>query len=1090
MNKKISLFNKWMVLFVLFCGFILSNPPIASADSNNSDPNNVSDDLLQQEIEISGQVTDAESGEPLPGVNIVVEGTTTGATTDMDGNYTLEAPSNATLVYSFVGYQQQTIEVNGREEINIQLQPAITELEEVVAVGYATRQAGEVTGSVSSVNTEDLAEMAAVDASETLRGNVSGVSIQESNTPGEGASIRIRGLGTINDNNPLWVVDGVPGAHVNPNNIESISILKDAAAQAIYGARAANGVVLVTTKSGQKNQETQINVNVRRGITSNTNSYDLLNTREYGEMLWLMAENEGIDDYSHVQYGSGSEPEIPNYILPAGADEADHSLYDHQMIHEDGDDTYIIMKANKEGTDWLDEADRNATYQEYSVDLSGGNETTNYAFQAGYLQEEGVLKYTGYDRYNLRANVTTNPIEWLEVGEKIGVTYSEDYGYQNNNQEGSAISWTYRMQPIVPVYDIMGNFAGSRAEGAGNAQNAMFVLHSNRHDRSKDLNASGNAYATATIMEGLSLKTLFGFDYNASSSRDLGYVEKAHAERGQYKGLSESDWFGLQWNWSNTLEYSNTFAEVHDLTIMLGTEAIDNNSRWRGGSRTQFFSGNPIYMQLDAGVQNQTNWGNLSEWALFSQFARVNYTFADKYLLEGVVRRDGSSRFSEDNRYGVFPAFSAGWRVTNESFMAGTDNWLDFLKLRVGYGETGNDRIGNYNSFTTFASSLGAAQWNGGGSYYPISGAASGGGTSGFKRSAFGNPNVLWEATKTSNLGFDATIFNNFDITFDLWQRVTSDMLYPKRIPDVLGQASAPSVNVGEMKNTGFDIELGYNGSGLNEELKYNISLNVSHYKNEIVQLSGQEDEFMEGSYFREMLYTRAETGTQYPEFYGYIVDGIFQTQAEADAHPSAFGEDGDYNEPGHFKYRDVNGDGVINADDRTYIGDPHPDFTAGLNFNASYKGFSLRANFYTSYGNEMVNYVRRWIDFNQFLGNRSERRLYESWGSPYLDNNENAEMPKAEQNDNGSQVPSTYFVEDASYLRLENLRVSYDLNRLFEGEGFRNIRIFGQATNLFTITSYTGLDPEVNTSGINKGVDRGAWPTPRQIMFGVNVGL
>ncbi|MBS3772105.1 MAG: SusC/RagA family TonB-linked outer membrane protein, partial [Bacteroidales bacterium] len=865
MNRKISFYNKWMVLFVLFCGFIFSSPLLASADSNSSDLNTTSGDALQQEIEITGTVTDAESGEPLPGVNIVVEGTTIGTTTDMDGNYTLEAPADATLVFSFVGYQQQSIEVEGQQEINVELQQAVQQLEEVVAVGYATRQAGEVTGSVSSVQTEDLAEMAAVNASETLRGNVSGVTIQESNTPGEGASIRIRGMGTINNNDPLWVVDGVPGGNVNPNEIESISILKDAAAQAIYGARAASGVVLVTTKSGQKGQKTQINVNVRSGISRNVSSYDLLNTQEYGEMLWLMAENEG-EEPDHPQYGSGDEPQIPDYILPTGASEGevDHSNYDNQMIHEDGDDTYLIMKANKEGTDWMDVVTRDAIYQEYTIDMTGGGEATSYAFQMGYLEEEGIMKHTSYDRFNLRSNVSVEPTDWLEVGEKIGVTYGRDAGFQADNSEASAVSWTYRMQPIVPVYDIEGNFAGTRAEGMGNAQNPMFNLYSNRHDWNKSLNASGNVFADASVFEDLSFRTQLGFDYNASQGRNLGYVEKAHAERGTYRGLSESDWFGLQWTWSNTLEYSSTFADIHDLTVLAGTEAVENISRWRGGSRDEFFSGNPLYMQLDAGVQNQTNYGNTSEWALFSVFGRVNYSLADKYLLEGVIRRDGSSRFGTDNRYGVFPAFSAGWRLSNEPFMAWADNWLDFLKLRVGYGETGNDRIGNYNSFTTFASSLGAGFWAGGGSYYPISGNNTGGGAAGFKRDAFGNPNVLWEATKTTNLGLDATVFDNFDVKIDLWQRVTEDMLYPKRIPDVLGQASAPSINVGEMKNVGLDVELGYQGTALNDELTYNVAVNVSHYRNEIVKLSNVEEEFMEGWYYRDMVYTRAEEGTQF----------------------------------------------------------------------------------------------------------------------------------------------------------------------------------------------------------------------------------
>jgi hypothetical protein len=314
-------------------------------------------------------------------------------------------------------------------------------------------------------------------------------------------------------------------------------------------------------------------------------------------------------------------------------------------------------------------------------------------------------------------------------------------------------------------------------------------------------------------------------------------------------------------------------------------------------------------------------------------------------------------------------------------------------------------------------------------------------------------------------------------------------MLYPKQIPMVLGRASAPSVNVGEMKNNGFDIQLGYTNSALNGELKYDVSFDVSHYKNEIVKLSDNEDEFLSGSSYREMIYTRSEIGTSFPEFYGYQIEGIFQTQAEADAWPNAFGEDGTYNEPGHYKYKDVNNDGVINSSDRTYIGSPHPDFTAGFNLNVSYKGFNLVARMYSSYGNEMVNYVRRFIDFVQFQGGRSHDRLYNSWGSPYLSDNTKAKLPKAEGNDIDSQQPSTAFIEDASYLRMENLRLGYDLNRLL-GDKFRNLQVYGQVSNLFTITKYSGLDPEVNSGGSNLGIDSGAWPTPRQIVFGVNIGL
>lgn len=1061
---ELDTFNKWIVFLVLFTGYFFCSTVSLSA----------------QQIEVSGTVVDATTDESLPGVNIAVGGTNRGTSTDIDGNYSISVPSNGTLTFSFIGYATQTVEVDGRQEINIALEQGVNQLEEVVAIGYATQAAGEVTGSISSVSAQDIEGVSVTDASSALQGTVSGVQAVESGTPGEGASLRIRGLGTINDNEPLWVVDGVPGGSVNPDNIESISILKDAASQAIYGARAANGVVLVTTKGGRQNQPLQVDVKIRRGVGQFTSKYDLLNTQEYGEMLWLRDRNDGITP-SHPQYGDGDEPVIPDYILPTGVTgSVDESQYDRQMPHQDGDDTFIIMRANKEGTDWFDVVSRDAVYQDYTVGLNGGSENASYYFQLGYLQEEGSLKFTGYDRYNLRSNVTIDVNDWLTIGERAGLTYSEDYGQQDNNTESTVISDVYRMQPIVPVYDIMGAYGGTRASNTGNGTNGLWSLDFNQHDQTNGVDLSGNVFANIDITESIRLNSTIGFNYSGNDVKAFNYVEVAHAERGQFDGVFEAANFSRQWNWTNTAEYTNTFAGVHDVTILGGVEATQNNYRWRNASRIDFFSRDPDYMQLGAGAQSQQNNGSFSQWNLFSTFGRISYGYNNKYLLEAVVRRDGSSRFGEENRYGVFPAMSIAWRVTNEDFMSATDNWLSNLMLRIGYGQVGNDRIGNYNSFTTYSTAQNQ-------SFYPIGGGNTGAGSAGFYQSTLGNPGVAWEVTTTSNIGLDAILFENWTFSVDLWNRVTNDMLYPQQIPYVLGQASAPSINVGEMTNNGIDVELGYNGTAMNEDLQYGFRFNISSYKNEITQLSAQADEVLRGSSFRQMTYTQAESGTQFPEFYGYVVEGIFQDQAEADNHPDAF--DG-YNEPGRFKYKDVNGDGIINADDRTYIGDPHPDFTSGLTINLNYKGFSASTLLYASYGNDMVNYTRRWIDFNQFQGNRSTRRLYESWGSPYLDDNANATMPKAEGNDSNSQLPSTYFIEDASYLRMEQLRLGYDLNNMLNMQNVRNIRLYVQGTNLFTITGYSGLDPEVNTGGANRGIDRGAWPSARRLMFGVDVSL
>ncbi len=1043
-----------------------------------------------QQKSISGVVTDSGNA-PIPGVTIVVKGTTVGTITGMDGKYSLMIPSNAqTIIFSYIGMATQEIPIVGKSVINAVMQADVIGIEEVVAVGYATKKAGEVTGSVSTVQSASIQKMQIKNVSDALRG-VAGVTVMESNTPGGSATVRVRGLGTINNNDPLWVVDGVPGATVNPNNIESISILKDAAAQAIYGARAANGVVLVTTKAGKKNQKAQLNINLKSGMSQNSNYYRLLNTQEYGEMLWLEAKNTtGATTVSNKLYGTGTSPTLYDYVYPnmGVLGQVDETKYDYMMANEDGSDTYLITRMNKTGTDWLREADRNAKYTDFSMDITGGSDNTIYSFQAAYLDQEGILKWTDFKRYNLQSNITSNVTNWLEIGERLGTTYSENKGYQaNNNSESSAISWCYRMPPMIPVKDIAGNYAGTR-NIIGNSKNPIWLLDKNQNDISRQFNGSGNIYVKAKIIPGLSVKTLFGANYYSYHSKDIDYVEKAHAERGTYDYLYEYANFSMQWNWTNTVEYNKAIGE-HNFSFIFGTEAVNYRYNQEYASRYNYFLKTQDYIQLSTGLSGQTNSGYLTEWSLFSEFGRVNYSLADKYLVEAVVRRDGSSRFAASQRYGVFPAVSLGWRLTNEPFMASTANWLDAFKLRGGWGQTGNDQVGgNYNSYTQFGMSTAD-------SFYGLDGSNSSQGSTGFYQTTFGNEDVKWETTRTINVGFDATVFKNLDVTLDVWQRHTTNMLYAKSIPYVMGQATAPSVNVGEMKNKGFDISIGYKGSALNKELKFNVNLDVSHYKNKIVKLAGTSGEILQGSAFREQVYTRTQSGRAFPEFYGYVVEGIFQTDAEAAAWPTAFGATGTYNKAGHYKYKDLNDDKVINDLDRTYIGSPHPDFTAGLNFNVSYKGFDLYALFYCSYGNDMVNYVRRFTDFVQFAGGRSYDRLYNSWGSPYLKDNTKAKLPMAETDDTKSQVVSSAFIEDASYLRLKNLKLGYDLNRILKTK-LRTLQVYGQVSNLFTITKYSGLDPEVNinssdmTGGSNMGVDQGAWPTPRQFIFGLNIGI
>jgi TonB-dependent starch-binding outer membrane protein SusC len=1051
------------------------------------------DDFQQRRI--TGRITDA-AGEPLGGVNIAEKGTTNGAISEANGTYTINATSaNPVLAFSFIGYLTQEITVGTRTNIDITLAEAVSALDEIVVVGYSTQTRKTLTGSVAQVDAAALAESAATNPMTRLQGKVAGVTILNQHTPGEGSTIRIRGMTTINDSNPLYVVDGVPDGTYSPNDVETITILKDAAAQSIYGARAANGVVLITTKGGRKNQKISMNVNVRQGVTQPGKFYDLLNTQEWADMLWLETKNQynrNLADwlagpqttdrpqlvFNHPQFGTGATPVIPAYINPAGASTVNMAEYDNKLQHEDGSDTKLWTKTSP-GTDWFGETTRNASFKEYTVDITGGSANTTYAFLLGYTDEEGIFKYTGFERYSGRVNVASSPAKWIDLGTTIGINYTRDYGHQTDNGESSVISWCYRLPTAVPVWDESGTtYAGSRSSRMGNAQNPMFLLDKNQWDQTKRMNVTGNAYVKLNLLKGLSLKSLIGINQYGQYNDDYNYVEVAHAERGTYDSFGRGANFGLNWTWTNTIEYS-LVTGPHNIRAIAGTEAYDNNSLSLSASRDYFPFKDINYMSVATGLRAPNANSGASGYSLFSVFGRVNYTLSDKYMIEAVVRRDGSSRFGT-TKYGVFPAFSAGWRITEEGFMASTKNWLNEAKLRVGYGVVGNDRMDNYNPYTTYS-------YTEGGSSYGITG-GNNAFTMGFAQGRFGNPEVRWESTSTSNFGVDATLLKNISLTVDLWQRTTRDMLHVQQLPLILGTATRPSINIAQMRNTGFDIELGYNNSALNGDLTYGADLVFSRYNNEIVKLTDTESYFISGGGYREKVYTRTQMGQAFPEFYGYIVEGIFQSDAEASEWPAAFGT---YNKAGHFKYRDVNGDEVINSADRTYIGSPHPDFTAGLSFNVAYKGLSLSTTLYASVGNEIVNYVSRFIDYTQFESGKSHRRLYESWGSPYLANNADATMPIIYGNDTPHQEPSTAFLEDGSFLRMKTLRIGYDLNNLLKNKvSMRSLQLYFQASNLITFTKYSGLDPEIAGAGINMGIDSGAWPTPKQFLFGISFGL
>lgn len=1041
--------------------------------------------IYAQDSTVTGKVTSAEEG-PLPGVNILIQGSGTGTVSDVEGNYSLVVPGpDAVLVFSSIGYTTEAVTVGNQTTIDMVLDPDVTSLKEIVVTGYTAQSKRDITGAIASVDTEKLAEMPAASFSQQLQGRVAGVTVGQDNRPGGAPMIRIRGFGTINNNDPLYIIDGVPTKSdiqsINPANVESIQILKDAAAASIYGARAANGVVIVTTKKG-KSGTPKISFDARYGIQRASNQLDLLKTQELGELLYIAARNDYIDAegtaagfaFSHGQYGPDPNAAnfIPDYIFPSRSFEGDAGV-DPSLYSLDP--YYGITRANKEGTDWYDEIFNPAAIQEYNLGISGGNEKARYFVSMNYFNQEGVVRQSGYDRFTIRANTEFSPKDWIRVGETFEVTYSQRVG-EGNNTEGNSVAEIFRTQPIIPLKDINGFYAGTKGASLGNSDTPYSSTERNKNNVQERWRMLGGAYIEADIIKDLTFKSQLGIDYRNYYLSGFSPQNIEGSEPSSNHALAVDYSYNFDWTWYNTLNYSKTFADAHRINVLVGTEAVDGRYRSLGADRVDYFVTDLNYRYLNAGSGGIANNGSGNESSLFSIFAKVNYVYNDKYLFDATVRRDGSSRFSENNRYGVFPAFSAGWRISEEAFMSSA-TWTTDLKLRAGWGQMGNQEIANYNEFSTYRSSINQSNYDITGSNTSI--------VAGFDSQYFGNPDGRWESTTTLDIGFDWLLWNKLTVNFDWYDMTTTDMLYRLNLPGAGGSADLPYQNVGEMNNTGIDLGINYAGASSTGEFTYDIGFNLSQYKNEIVSLSDNAAEGFFGEARREQVYTRNEAGTPFSSFYGYIIDGFTDgTEAES-TFPGYYGYgDG----KGRFKYRDLDGDNVITDADRTFIGNPHPDFTYGLNFNANYKDFDFAVFLMGSQGNDITNYVSRWTDFWMFQGNRSHRMRYESW-TPEL--GDNATLPIASANDGISTRPSTHFVEDGSYLRLKNLQVGYTVPNL---KGIDRLRVYVQATNLLTITNYSGLDPEVNINGdgsdANLGFDEGYYPTSQQFLIGVNFGF
>jgi TonB-linked SusC/RagA family outer membrane protein len=1060
-------------------------------------------------LTVTGMVTDA-SGAPLPGVSIKLKGSSLGTVTNIDGKYTITLPDGTgTLIYNFLGFTSQEAAVNGQAVINIKLAEESKALNEVVVVGYATQKKKDLTGAVAVVNVKDLNKQASSSVNSQLQGQASGVTVTGSGQPGEEPQVHIRGFNTFGDNTPLYVVDGMETydvSTINPNDVESLQVLKDASSASIYGARAANGVIIITTKKGKGKVSIQYDAYYGSQVPKGGNVWNTLNPQQTANLQLLAEKNSGTTDFQDPLYnpnGHGANFTLPDYITPAGAKNGDPSVDPSKYYvnpnytsPDDYNNFYRITKANKAGTDWYHELFKSAPITSHNLTLSGSSDQASYLFSLNYFNQQGTLIDTYLKRYTLRSNTTFNITKHIRVGENLAysITNTPQVSGTNhaqitaNNPDG-VIAMGLREQPIIPVYDIKGNYAGSYGTGLGDANNPVAIQQRTKVNGATAYRLLGNMFAEADIFKGLTLRTSFGGDIVNSKSHSFNYPTYENVENSQINSYSENSENAYSFNWTNTLSYQKTFGK-HSLNVVVGTEAVEDHDSSLGGSIQGFYSFDPNYVNLSTGTNNKDTYSSTASNSLFSEFARLDYIFDNKYLFNATIRRDGSSKFPVDQRYGYFPAFSGGWRVSQESFLKNV-KWLTDLKVRGGWGIMGNQiNMGAKDAYTTFSTNIGE-------SYYPLDGNAPL--VPGFYQDQIANPHALWEKDVNSNIGFDATIFDGkIAVTADYYRKNINDLLYAARQLGTAGNGQVPAQNVGKMKTDGLDISVTGNFTA-NKDLNFSATGTITTYNNKILKVSDDRDYFVGDATSRfDSPITRSAVGHSLGEFYGYQVDGFWNNQAQIDAaNASAQKISNDPNavyqsdvKVGRFKYKDVNGDGMITDADRTFIGNPNPKVTAGLNLAVNYKNFDASVFLYGSFGNKLWNSVKYWRDFYASYGTaKSYTALNDSWTPTHQD--AKAPIQELDASTSSGATPNSYFVENGTYVRLRNAQIGYTFKvNALKKVGIQKLRIYVSATNLFTLTGYSGIDPELSGNTKDFGIDEGSYASPRTFLFGVNFSL
>ena len=1069
-----------------------------------------------QGAQVSGTVTSATTGEKLWGATVRVKGTQTQTVTNQQGRYALVAPSDAVLTYAMIGYRGKDQPVSGQSTIDVTLEQAPTMLEEVVVTGYQAQRRADITGAVSSVNLESANRQTSTSMLQRLDGRVPGLTVNSSGSPGSRSTIRIRGVSSFHDNDPLYIIDGTPVQDsylnfLNPNDVAEVQVLKDASSASIYGSRASNGVVIIETRKGRPGGRTA-SLEVRTGVSTPTRGYDdlvMTDALQYYHVISAAYHNAGLKIPPEViaVYGDTANPTVPAYTYVAPSvtvlttdafgrpATVDQSAYSYPNA--------LIMPGSA-GTNWWKAVFSPAQTTDANLSVSGGGLDNSYNVSFNYLRQDGTAAYNQLQRGSLRVNTAFN-INKLTLGENIAVSRDQGYGGLDDNAlgEGNIVGKNILMQPVVPIYDVGGNFASGKATGLGNNTNPLKYAWARRFDRNTNDRGIGNVFGRFAVRPTLSIRSQFSFNLFQSQFTGFTPTTFENSEANAVNSIAQNDNRTTSWTITNTLNYGKVFNR-HSVAVLIGQEANSSNGRFMAGGISGLLNDAPQSRYIDdalgsAASKTVNSTGFFDR--LLSYFGKADYNYAEKYYASVTVRRDGSSKFAVDNRWGTFPAFNVGWRLSRESFFP-QDGFFSNVMLRVGYGVTGNQQIPGGRIVAKFGGGTGDT-------FYDINGS----GTSivaGFRQIALGNNNLKWETNRSVNSGADLEFLHGRGtFTFDIYSRTTEDLLFDPRTPSTAGAASPAIQNVGKMSNKGFDFAASYSGTIAGGKV-WSVGFNGSHYKNKILRIDGQINSFV-GPGGPQI--TRIgnpiinQVGQPMGSFYGLVANGYFLTAADAAAHRTSVSgtcttapcQDGA--EVGRIKFVDVDGNGRITSADRTIIGSPHPDFTGGLDLGLRFGAWDFSATLFGSFGAQIYDAQKDFYVFRDFSTNVMKDRLTNSFcvtgdegcthpGDP------NAKYPRLNQNDNTSGSISSYFVESGTYVRLRNLQIAWTLPPSLI-RWLPSARVYVQGENLVTITGYEGLDPSlparafVGASGDIRdqfrNVDVGIYPSNRTFTVGIS---